>query len=320
MEVCRRQHVYALDMSARDEWLERVASIRQYQKGGERAPHKPLLLLCSLGRLHGTGQSKVAYADAEAPLLELLESFGPPRPTTPAYPFRRLANDEGLWTLETSTSELPTDSAGSLKELQTVGRLNPEFESALLRDPRLVVSVARYLLEDNWPESLHTDIAEAVGLDLDALEADLVRSRLTAEKEEATRRKRDPQFRERVLVAYERQCAFCGYDGRLDSSTIGLDAAHIRWHGFDGTDTVDNAVCLCVFHHRLLDRGAMGIAPELTVQVSAHFVGRGEVAERLVLERAGAPLLGPQSGEPPPAEENVRWHAGEVFRAPARLA
>ncbi|KAA0233580.1 MAG: restriction endonuclease [Actinobacteria bacterium] len=307
-------------MLGRDEWLERVASIRQYQKGGERAPHKPLLLLYSLGRLHNVGRSKVAYADAEAPLLELLESFGPPRPTTPAYPFRRLANDEGLWTLETATGELPTDSAGNLKELQTSGRLDPEFEAALLDDPGMLASVARYLLDDNWPESLHADIADAVGLDLDGLEADLARSRLAADKEEVSRRKRDPRFRERVLVAYERQCAFCGYDGRLDSSTIGLDAAHIRWHGFDGTDTVDNAVCLCVFHHRLLDRGAMGIAPELTVQVSAHFVGRGDVAARLVLERAGAPLLGPQLGEPAPSEDNVEWHLREVFREPARQA
>ncbi len=32
----------------RDEWLDRVASIRRWSRGGERAPHKPLLLLHAL--------------------------------------------------------------------------------------------------------------------------------------------------------------------------------------------------------------------------------------------------------------------------------
>ena len=55
-------------MSERAEWLERVASIRRWARGGERAPHKPLLLLYALGRLQRTGTSEMSYAEAEADL------------------------------------------------------------------------------------------------------------------------------------------------------------------------------------------------------------------------------------------------------------
>ena len=41
-------------------------------------------------------------------------------------------------------------------------------------------------------------------------------------------RRRDPCFRQRILKAYEYRCAVCGFDVRLGSISIALDAAHIR--------------------------------------------------------------------------------------------
>ena len=120
-----------------------------------------------------------------------------------------------------------------------------------------------------------------------------------------------------MLLAYEYQCAFCGFDGRLATDPVGLDAAHIRWHGLEGPDTVDNGVGLCSIHHKLFDQGALGIQLDHTLLVSRHFVGRGPVADSLVLALAGRPLLGPQPGEPPPAREHLEWHLKQVFREPA---
>jgi putative restriction endonuclease len=122
-----------------------------------------------------------------------------------------------------------------------------------------------------------------------------------------------------VLLAYEYRCAFCGYDGRLATDPVGLDAAHIRWHGFNGPDTVDNGVGLCTLHHKLFDQGAMGIGLDHRVLVSRHFVGRGPTADGLVLGLIGKPLEGPQPGESPPARENLDWHLTQVFREPARV-
>jgi putative restriction endonuclease len=160
---------------------------------------------------------------------------------------------------------------------------------------------------------LHADLCKAAGLDLEALEVSAVRARVRH------LRRRDPGFRAAVLVAYEHRCAMCGYDGRLGVEAVGLDAAHLRWWTFAGPDSVENALCLCSFHHKLLDRGVLGITQQHEVAVSSHFVGRGRAAEELVLRLVGQPLLGPQPGHPVPADAHIAWHGDQVFRQPARV-
>ena len=44
-------------------WVERVANLKVWRQRGERAPHKPLLLLYALSRLQRTGSSSMTYAD-----------------------------------------------------------------------------------------------------------------------------------------------------------------------------------------------------------------------------------------------------------------
>lgn len=298
-----------------DRWLERVVSVRRWTRRGERAPHKPLLLLYAIGRWQRTGTSRVSFAEAEEPLGELLSEFGPPRSTTPAYPFHHLQSD-GLWAVTTEDGSEPGAAVRRLRESGATGRLSDELEAALDDDARLAVLIARALLDESWPPSLHGEICAAVGLDLESLEADAVHERVA--ELERHRRRRDPRFRHRILVAYEYRCAMCGYDGRLRSDTVGLDAAHVRWWAFDGPEDVTNGLSLCAFHHRLFDRGVLSLTAERTVTVSQEFVGRGDVAERLVLALAGAPLLAPQRGQPRVSRDHARWHHTQVFRGPAR--
>jgi putative restriction endonuclease len=189
----------------------------------------------------------------------------------------------------------------------------PEFETALLAVPRLLILAARALLDANFPESLHGDICALVGLDVEAVEIQVARQRASS------LRRRDPAFRDLVLMAYEYRCAMCGYDGRLGAEAVGLAAAHVRWWAFAGPDAVDNALCLCTIHHKLLDRGVVGIDAKNRVAVSARFVGRGAAAELLVLDMLGRDLYAPQRGHPRPAPDHIEWHHKQVFSGPARV-
>jgi putative restriction endonuclease len=71
---------------------------------------------------------------------------------------------------------------------------------------------------------------------------------------------RDASFRRRVLTAYGSACAMCGIQLKL------VEAAHII-PVFDpqSTDETTNGICLCVLHHKAMDRTLLAIAPDYRI-------------------------------------------------------
>ncbi|MBK9778428.1 MAG: hypothetical protein IPP62_19065, partial [bacterium] len=81
----------------RSEFLDRITNVTQWSRKGERAPHKPLLLLLVLARCARGEGREVAYREIDQPLFDLLREFGPSRKSThPEYPFWHLQSD-GIW-------------------------------------------------------------------------------------------------------------------------------------------------------------------------------------------------------------------------------
>ncbi|MEV5374575.1 phosphorothioated DNA-binding restriction endonuclease [Streptomyces nondiastaticus] len=299
------------------DWLDRTAKLRQWSRNGTRAPHKPLLFLYALGRFRQDADGELQYSAVEEDLKRLLTEYGPPNRTTPAYPFHHLASD-GVW--EVRTDRGPGSPGSGVRELRAAGaagRLAPELRAALLREPSLLGRMARVLLDLHFPPSLHGELCEAVGLEP---ELELEFGPAGAERLSAVRRQRDRRMRELVLTAYEYQCAFCGYDGRIGAVPVGLEAAHVRWWAFGGPDDVDNGLCLCSLHHKLFDKGVLGIGDGHRVLVSQHFVGRSPAAREHVIALAGRSLIGPQPGARPVAAAHLDWHARQVFHGSPRPA
>ncbi len=296
-------------------WETVVSRIRAWSQHGERAPHKPLLLLYALGRLQQQGQnSAMPFSEVEESLGKLLTEFGPPHKTSPSYPFHHLTHDDagGLWVVRTKDGAgSPGANVGALRSSQATGELAPEFAQALIADPKLLARIAQQLLDANWPETLHPDIAAAVGLD--------VSTDVASTGPAKVKKRRDPAFRQQVLLAYERRCAVCGWDGRLGAESAGLEAAHVHWWNCDGPDEVANGLCLCSLHHKLLDLGAIGITPEHTVAVSAQFIAGNQTSEHLVLYFLGKPLAEPIGGFDPLDDVRITWHDEQVFKHPPRV-
>ncbi|MDP3611017.1 MAG: hypothetical protein Q8R98_04135, partial [Rubrivivax sp.] len=59
---------------------KRFEALTIWQRAGERAPHKPLLLLLALGLL-SRGTTLVPFVEYEHKLADLLREFGPSRRT-----------------------------------------------------------------------------------------------------------------------------------------------------------------------------------------------------------------------------------------------
>lgn len=83
-------------------------------------------------------------------------------------------------------------------------------------------------------------------------------------------------FRERVLRAYQEQCALC----RLRHEEL-LDAAHIIPDGEpDGKPVVPNGLSLCKLHHAAFDRQFLAVRPDYVIEV-----------RRDILEETDGPML-----------------------------
>lgn len=286
--------------------VERLLALRQHHMDGRRSPHKPLLVLLALGRLAATGSSAVPWSVAEQRLADLVAEFGPPsrtgRAQSAAYPFTRLRAD-GVWRLD---RDVPMDLVGPLHAQVPTGRLEPTLEAILAEEPALLRSVARQIVDAQFPRTVAEDVLVAVGLDPDDV---LVVGGAPAE--EVTRR-RDPAWRERVIEAWDRQCAFCGYDGHLGTATAGIEAAHVRWFAFEGPDTLDNGLALCSLDHKLFDLGVLGLTEDYAVDVTASYTARTGAGRR-VYDLHGLALR-PRPGTTMPAAPHVRWHREQVFK------
>jgi putative restriction endonuclease len=288
--------------------LAKFDKINIWTRGPERAPHKPLLVLYALARWSRKEPAQISFRELEPKLTELLKEFGPSRKSYHSeYPFWRLQHD-GVWKVDAPKQIQPRKGHTDAKKTELLkydvqAGFTKEVLNQLNKDPNLAVEIASRILDSHFPESLHSDILNAVGLSL---------YRTTT-----TRSKRDPNFRPRVLTTYEYRCAVCSYDVRLGSNLLGIDAAHIRWHESGGPDIEQNGLALCTMHHKIFDKGAFTVSVDGRVLVSDEVNGSTGLEEMLLRFHATT-IRKPQRPEHEPGAEFLKWHKHEVFKGQPR--
>ncbi|GAA4435793.1 HNH endonuclease [Pontibacter saemangeumensis] len=289
--------------------LSQFQNINTWKSKGIRAPHKPLLMLLALGEIQRGNAGFIPYSYIEPKLKELLLDFGPQRKTLyPNFPFTKLANDN-LWQFNKpellDTKQDYTSKFLLSNDLQ--GKFPDSVTEQIRHNPELLRNVVETILEQNFPETLHQDILDAVGLNLHIgpLNNNLKQSR-----------KRDPLFRESILKAYEYQCAVCGFGVRLKHKILALEAAHIMWHQAGGPDVEVNGLALCATHHKLFDLGAFTVNADLKMLVSDEVNGIG--ANEWLLQHHGKSINPPQKKTYYPNPEFTVWHVNEVFKGSYR--
>jgi putative restriction endonuclease len=120
-----------------------------------------------------------------------------------------------------------------------------------------------------------------------------------------------PEFRARVLLAYETRCAMC----RLAHAEL-LDAAHILGDRHpEGRPVVSNGLSLCKIHHAAYDQSFIGVRPDLVIEVQEELLHEvdGPMLKHGIQELAGSRLHVPRaiSARPNTAHLEERY---EQFR------
>lgn len=265
---------------------KKVQGLKTWQKGSDRAVHKPLLLLLALGRAQRFERRLVAFREIEAPLRDLLKTYGPPRFTNhhPEYPFWWLQTD-GLWEVPGGDSLVRKKGGASptLAEMRKVsGGFPPDVYEILWNHPKVTRELGRILLDAHFPTPAHAALLSAVGLKVaparqrtsdrpttDAAElttrvAKLLRDGPIArpagqaapkKKKTATMAfERDPRVSAFVLAAAGGRCEACNAPApfeRADGIPF-LEVHHLKHLADGGSDTVENAVAVCPNCHRRL--------------------------------------------------------------------
>jgi putative restriction endonuclease len=303
-------------------FLAKLRTIRVNKVGDRSAPHKPLLLLAVLGRLQRGLSGWHPFIELEPVVTPVLSAHTPHQKTSPQliHPFWYLCSD-GLWEIanreemERQRSGLPTMAAFRASS----GRLPAEIETLLVSHPVLLEQAIQTLLSQYFPENFHNELRQQFELQAQVFTAQ-PDALIAAEKApEYGIKRRHPNFRRVVLVAYEHRCAVTGFRAALDGRYFGVEAAHIRRHCDEGPDQIDNGLALNPTIHHLFDRGAWSITDDNKIIVSALLTGDDETTKRL-RGHHGKALHKPLPGYPSPNTKYIRWHregAGAVFRSPA---
>ena len=118
------------------------------------------------------GVTQIPYSDVEKDLIRLLNEFGPPRRTPhPEQPFWRLQRD-GFWVVTGVRTSFTNHydrvpPKAELRQKGVRGQFTQDFQDALRNNRNLVAEIARMLLANHFPHSLHQDILNAVDLAID---------------------------------------------------------------------------------------------------------------------------------------------------------
>ena len=301
-------------------FLARFLQLRVWHARGQRAPHKPLLVIWAIGRCL-RGEPRLApFRLVDSELTRLLRRFGPHRETISTEPpFWRLQNDD-VWEIDRERLVGLTSSGDPLRSDLLGNNIRGgliESDYDRLRDnPSLALNIVRELLAAHFPCSLHDDIRHATGLYEQGDSPRISES----ESQYTTRpqRQRDGSFREMMLDAYGNQCAVCEFAVRIDDFPVAIEAAHIRWHSYEGPSDVRNGLALCSLHHKLFDYGAFTLLPDWKVFVSGAAIGQG-IQEALRKYHGAYLHILPDNTQLRPASEFLEWHTSEVFRTPKEV-
>ena len=125
---------------------------------------------------------------------------------------------------------------------------------------------------------------------------------------------RDRVFRSKVIKAYDRRCAFTGFQFINGGGRAEVEAAHIKSVGAKGPDVLQNGLALSGTVHWMFDRGLLSVADDQSIMMSNQINDVDGVRKILVPDgRARFP----ENAKERPDPVFLRWHREQCFKGVA---
>ncbi len=112
------------------------------------------------------------------------------------------------------------------------------------------------------------------------------------------RRRGQPEFRRKLLVAYQGRCAITGFDAKQ-----ALEAAHIHPYRGEQTNHLQNGLLLRADIHSLFDLGLVGVDPS-----TREVIVRAELQNTQYAQLAGKKVHIPEDPDDRPSSELLQMH------------
>jgi putative restriction endonuclease len=125
---------------------------------------------------------------------------------------------------------------------------------------------------------------------------------------------RDRIFRTRVLKAYDRRCAFTGFQFINGGGRAEVEAAHIKPVGAKGPDVVQNGLALSGTVHWMFDRGLLAVSDDQRILLSNHINDVDGVKKIL---NANGQARFPDTPHNRPDPQFLQWHRDHWFKGVA---
>jgi putative restriction endonuclease len=157
------------NISAEDQFLDRLTRIKKFSTEGQKALHKPVLLLYALSELKHRHAESIRYSAAEKVVGPILEKFSSSksRPRT-ADPFTRLEGD-GIWNIRSTDRNGMFDAGGNgkpnvLREKNVEAGFDQTSLALFRANPKLIDKSIDVIAARHIPADIRDQILRMIGL------------------------------------------------------------------------------------------------------------------------------------------------------------
>jgi putative restriction endonuclease len=299
-------------------YIKKFSTLKTAVIRGERAPHKPILLLAIID---GFEKSQIIENRIEI-TPELVASFkehwsqlvsGNKFTPTFALPFYHLKSEK-FWHIQTKpgrdillTSSNSIKSFSHLKEVVNYVSLDVQLFDLMLEHGTRAL-LRQILLNTYFPahktpvysDHLLSSIAKQI---LEESPTLYKRIALNFDEEEVFIRK--GVFKKEIPRIYNYTCAISGLKIIATQNISMIDACHIIPFAESGDDTIGNGISLCPNLHRAFDRGLISIDNDYKVIIKPFFEESNCYS---ISQFKGKEMLLPKENQYRPLQENLFKH------------